>query len=174
MINKRINWKNSKILKLLISGEYKTSNIELNECWKLGIDDALKFLDSYGYSSQVISEDLRTSPNITIMHPRGSALTVEESTEELDEEQEGEIPDGEVPVVEDVVDLSQPTISEFVSDVLFDVNPYIDWEGNKYHKSNLVNSMLNSTTKLLSSDRCVRVQIRQAASIEEEEGPRWL
>jgi hypothetical protein len=65
-------------------------------------------------------------------------------------------------VVEDydcVVDsaFDDPTLGDFISDIIFEggVDCYMEFDGDKYHKSNLVNNMLNSSTNLLSSDRNV-------------------
>lgn len=53
-------------------------------------------------------------------------------------------------------DVSSPSLGDFVADVVYGIDPYIIHDGAKYHKSSLVNSILNSSTKLLSSDRYVR------------------
>ena len=74
-------------------------------------------------------------------------------------------------VVEDcdgVVDsaFDDPTLGDFISDVIFEggFDCYMEFDGDKYHKSNLVNKMLNSSTKLLSSDRNVRSMTKQSIS----------
>jgi len=74
-------------------------------------------------------------------------------------------------VVEDydcVVDsaFDDPTLGDFISDIIFEggVDCYMEFDGDKYHKSNLVNNMLNSSTKLLSSDRNVRSMTKQSIS----------
>ena len=57
-----------------------------------------------------------------------------------------------------------PTLVDFISDIIFEggVDCYMEFDGDKYHKSNLVNNMLNSSTKLLSSDRNVRSMTKQS------------
>ncbi len=59
-------------------GDHKTRNLDLFECWKLGKENALLWLEPYGYNSLVIEEDLKNSASITMIHPRGMPLIIEE------------------------------------------------------------------------------------------------
>ena len=70
-------------------------------------------------------------------------------------DEERNVVDEESDVV-DKDDVSSPSLGDFVADVVYGIDPYIIHDGAKYHKSSLVNSILNSSTKLLSSDRNVR------------------
>ncbi len=41
-------------------------------------------------------------------------------------------------------DVSSPSLGDFVADVVYGIDPHIIHDGAKYHKSSLVNSILNS------------------------------
>jgi len=141
--------------------------ITLVESWNLGKEKALSWLEPYGFNSSIILEDLKTSSGITMLHPRGIPLIIEPvECDDCDDSIEN---DGAA--VEDcdgVVDsaFDDPTLGDFISDIIFEggVDCYMEFDGDKYHKSNLVNNMLNSSTKLLSSDRNVRSMTKQSIS----------
>jgi hypothetical protein len=103
-------------------------------------------------------EDLKSSIGITMLHPRGLLLIIEPvECDDCDDSIEN---DGIVFEDCDGVVYSEfddPTLGDFISDIIFEggVDCYMDFDDDKYHKSNLVNKMLNSSTKLLSSDRNV-------------------
>ena len=141
--------------------------ITLVESWNLSKEKALSWLEPYGFNTSIILEDLKTSSGITMLHPRGIPLIIEPvECDDCDDSIEN---DGAV--VEDcdgVVDsaFDDPTLGDFISDIIFEggVDCYMEFDGDKYHKSNLVNNMLNSSTKLLSSDRNVRSMTKQSIS----------
>jgi len=68
-------------------------------------------------------------------------------------------------VAEDSSDVDEDLFQDYL--MTTDVNPYMEYNGSQIHKSNLVNSVLNNTTKLTGC-RLLRVQFdKNSAKIDE-------
>jgi hypothetical protein len=80
-----------------------------------------------------------------------------------DEEEEEE--DAVEVVAEDSSDVDEDLFQDYL--MTTDVDPYMEYNGSQIHKSNLVNSVLNNTTKLTGC-RLLRVQFdKNSAKIDE-------
>ena len=99
-------------------------------------------------------------PYISMRNPKGKDLVVDEE-EEIEPIVEVEPEDANVNNEEEGLDLADLLTAPFSSKV----DSYVEHDGVRYHKSNLVNSFLNNMTKL-SSDRLIRVQQKTQSMLE--------
>lgn len=136
------------------NGEHDATKISLQQCWKYGKNKAIDYLTGYGYKELEIIKDLHTV-NL-VMEPDSKIIVGDlEEDEVLDQEVEATNSKGESIDVEKHLNFQDylPVDDKF--------DHYIEYDSSNYHKSNLVNSVLNNKTRI-SSDRLIRVQMKAA------------
>jgi hypothetical protein len=144
------------------TGHLTTDNIHFKTTWRLGYEQAKSFLIKNGFTT----EEFDLNDEITILKPFGVSLNSELSlldhlkstqsnasssipmNEEID--RFGELENDQLQNFEDYID-------EPIHHINKQIIPYVEVDGKRVHKANLVNSELNNQTKI-STDRIFRVR----------------
>ena len=155
--------------------ELRSDSIDLKLCWQSGKSKAEKILLDFGYKKDdlIIADD--PSKPVTMMEPFGSTTVLPDDEANEQDKSSGGDAFAESDGSEDIqmvgnenaelvgnedVELGVSELGDFISSSSNNkVSCYVNFDGKTYHKSNVINSLINCQTKL-SSDRLTRVQFQ--------------
>lgn len=134
------------------TGNLNTSEIVLSTVWRIGCDEALKFLIKQGFSIL----DLQLDFNITNLKPFGvSEISENFYLATIDENDLVSVDDNDLASVDDV---DSAPIHHFIRPKSNYSHNVLNFDNNLVHKANAVNTVINLSSKLstISSDRLKR------------------